>query len=105
MNWLDALKMFGPLVLVAFPKTAPLAPTIIHAIGEAEKLNQEGADKKQIVMGLVVDAVTTTNAVAEKDVLNQEQVSAAASTAIDTVVSVINVIHDAQTKDPESAAA
>jgi hypothetical protein len=100
MSWFDVLKVLGPMVLTLFPKVAPIAPILVHAIGEAEAFKDSGDQKKQHVLQLVADGVAVTNSVSQRIVLDPVQTGQTASVAIDAVVAVVNTIHAAQAQEP-----
>lgn len=94
-KWLKTLAQFGPQILL-FTPLAPIAPAVTVAIHEAELLKgATGAEKKAHVLNIVTAAASGANAQAGKEVVDAAQVAATASQAIDTIVSVVNTIHDA----------
>lgn len=97
MKWLDTVKAIAPILIsVINPALAPVASVIAAAIGEAEQIpGATGADKKSHVLAIVTDAATAINAAAKKVVLDPASMGAAAGAAIDTVISIVNLIHKA----------
>ena len=96
-KWLDLLKTLGPVVVAAtVPGGAILAPIIVGAIAEAEKLpGATGAEKKAAALKLVKAGAAGTNAVAGRVVVDPTEAGTAAEKGIDTVVTVVNIAHKA----------
>ena len=99
MKWLRLLKTLGPgIVAVLVPGVGPiLAPIIVTAIAEAEKISgATGPEKKAAALELVkAGAVGVTIASGGKVVIDEAQAAATASSAIDTTVGVLNILRDA----------
>lgn len=92
--WLQLVLRFAPIVLGLIPATAPIAGVVAEGIAAAEALpGATGPDKKAYVMQLAATAVTGVNATGGR--VDPAMTLAAASSAIDTVVAVVNTIHDA----------
>ncbi len=93
-KWLAIAFQFAPMVLSVIPATAPIAGVVSDAIGAAEMLpNANSAEKKAYVMEIAADAVKSANA--KGATLDVQETLAATSQGIDTVVSVVNAVHDA----------
>lgn len=104
-KFLAVLNAVGPIVLLAVPggaAVAPIIPVVVHAIGEAEQIKgASGAEKKQHVLNVVADAVTTANAT-NKVKIDPAEAQTVAAHGIDTVVGTIHVIEGAKVvKAPE----
>lgn len=97
-KWLTILKVLGPAIIATtVPGGALIAPLIVTAIAEAEKIRgASGPEKKAAVIELVKVGVAGVNA-ASKGKVTIDPVAAAktASAAIDTTIGVINLIRDA----------
>lgn len=98
-KFLTIVGSVGPLVLLAVPGAgaiAPLIPTIIGAIGEAEAIKgATAAQKKAHVLNVVAAGVATANATG-KVTLNPTDVAAVASDGIDAVIGTVHVIEGAK---------
>ncbi len=103
-KWLEILKQLGPMVVATVvPGGAILAPIIVGAIAEAETIKgATGAQKKAAALNLVKAGAAGANAVAGKQVIDPAKAVAAAESGIDTVVSVVNIAHDAATTDGQA---
>lgn len=100
-SWLKMLKIVGPIALAATP-LAPIAPAVVAAIGQAEKIpGANGAQKKASVIEIVEDTVKAVNAQAGHTVLDQKEAMAAADNAIDTTIHAVNLAHQVSL-DPTS---
>lgn len=100
-QFLSILTMVAPVILMAVPggaAMAPLVPLIIKGISDAQaQPHATNADKKAYVLFLVNDAVVTTNIV-KPGTLDRALVNSAVSQGIDAVIATMNVIqaaHDA----------
>lgn len=107
-KWLTIVSQIAPIVLLAVPggaAIAPLVPVITHAITEAEQIKgASGADKKAHVLNTVQDAVTTINATG-KAKLDPAEVQAVAGQGIDAVIATVHVVEGAKiVKAPASGA-
>lgn len=93
-KWLQILKVVGPvLVGVLVPGGPMLAPIIVGAIESAEKMKgATGPEKKAHALELVQAGVSGMNTVAGKTVVMPADAVATASSVIDTVVGVTNII-------------
>jgi len=93
-KWLSLLSTIGPVILsIAVPGIpVTLIPVIIHAVATAQATALTGADKKVNVLAVVSDAITVTNQVAKKQIVDPAVISIV-SGGIDTVVQSINAIH------------
>lgn len=100
-TFLHLLQTFGPMVLMSVPGAAPFVPVIVGAMAEVEAATKAttGAEKKTHVMNAVADAMVLV----PDDALDKFDISAAISTGIDTVVSVINVIESGHGADIQKA--
>lgn len=101
-QWLQTLLQVAPFVLMSIPQAASLAPvasTLIHAIGEVQATTKTGADKRAHVLSVVADAVTVANKVStdagKPALLDQAQMQVTAGAAIDAVVETVKVIQTA----------
>ena len=98
-KFLEVLNAVGPLVLLAVPggaAIAPIIPVIVGAIGEAEAIKgASGAEKKQHVLNIVAAGVTTANATG-KVTLDPSEVQTVASHGIEAVVGTIHVVEGAK---------
>jgi hypothetical protein len=98
-KFLAVVAALGPVVLSVVPgggSIAPLIPTIVGAIVEAEAIKgATGAEKKAHVLNVVEAAVSVANATG-KVTLKPEEVQGVASLGIDTVISTIHVIEGAK---------
>jgi CHASE3 domain sensor protein len=101
MNWIDALRVLGPAVLMVVPGAQPFIPLIIAGIEVAERSNQKGADKKEIAKDAVRVGAATANQIAKKEVVNVAEAEKAAEDAIDAVVGVTNIVAGAKNKKGE----
>lgn len=95
LNWLDLVKLIAPIVVAAtVPHGAVLGPLIATGISDAQQLQgASGTERKAIVLGLVTDGVIAINTAKGTEVLDPSAVHVAASQAIDTTVSIVNLIH------------
>lgn len=104
LDWKQLVAVLGPLVLANVKhgdKIAPLVPTIVHGITEAESMKgATGAEKKAHALEIVNDAVTAINSVKGSDLLDPVDAHDAAAHGIDTVVATVNLVHKA---NPPSA--
>lgn len=94
-KWLALVSSIAPLIMILIPGgagLAPLVPLIVHGIQEAEKFKGSGPEKKAHVQGVVADGIDTTNIVAGKVLLDPVSTLALSSTAIDTIVGVVNLL-------------
>jgi hypothetical protein len=98
-KFLQLVGSIGPLVLLAVPGgavIAPLVPVIIGAIGEAEQIKgATGAQKKAHVLNILDAAVVTANSTGKVNI-NSTAAQAAADKGIDAVISTIHVIEGAK---------
>jgi hypothetical protein len=95
LNWLDLVKLIAPIVVAAVvPHGAVLGPLLASGISDAEQLaGATGVEKKAFVLSMVTDAVIGLNTAKGTEVLDPSAVSVAAGQAIDTTVSIVNLIH------------
>ena len=92
-KWLQALEQIGPSILL-FTPLAPIAPAVIAGIKVAEAIpGASGEQKKALVQQIAGLAAAGANAQAGKTVIDPQQMGAVSGQAIDTVVSVVNLIH------------
>lgn len=102
-KWLQVLKQVGPIVL-AFTPLAPIAPAVIAGIAAAEALpGATGEQKKVIVQQIVTAGAAAANAQAGRVVIDPADAAAAAHTAIDTIVTVTNIVEKAHPPDKAPA--
>lgn len=98
-KWLDLLKLLAPIIIAAVPAAkvlAPFTPLLITGITEAEQLiNGTAETKKAHVMNLVDIGTKTANQVAGKVLVDPVETQKAADEAIDTIVAVTNLVHQA----------
>lgn len=94
MKWFNLLKGMLPVVLSFIPNLPPmLIPIIIQAIEEAEQLpGARGSEKKAHAVALVRLAIETTNAAANRIVINEEKVMPVVERAIDTGIAILNLV-------------
>lgn len=94
-KFLSIVSILGPAILMVVPGGAQIAvliPKIVSAIQEAEALpNSTGPEKKAHVLKIVDAAVAVLNATG-RVVLDPAQIQAIAGSAIDLVISIVNVI-------------
>jgi hypothetical protein len=99
LDWKTLVSVLGPAILANVPhadKLAPLVPTIVHGIGEAEGLKgASGEEKKAHVLALVADAVTGINSAKGHTVVSPDGLATVAGSGIDTVIGAINLVHAA----------
>lgn len=88
----DILERVGPVILASNPKTAPIAPVVVHAIAEGHALQGSGAEKKAHAMAIVTDAVTVAHKANVKGFEDPTLVLETVSQGIDTVVDAARVI-------------
>lgn len=101
-KWFRILKEIGPTVL-AFTPIAPLVPAIIAGIELAEQIpGATGAQKKAIVQQIAKTAAEGANAQAGHVVIDAASIETVAGSAIDTVVGVVNIIHQLPEAPPPS---
>lgn len=99
-TWLQIALRFAPMILSSIPQTQKIAGAVGDGIIIAESMpGASGADKKSAVMQMAANSITSVNAAAGKVVLDPQVTLAAASSAIDTTISVINLVHDAHASD------
>lgn len=90
--FLTILKQVGPIVLASVPATAPLAPFIVKGIAAAELVpGATSAQKKAAALAIADDAAGALRA--GGIALDPQLTQATVSTAIDTVVGVVNQVH------------
>lgn len=100
-SWLKTLEHVAPAVLM-FTPLAPIAPIIAAAINTAEQIpGATGEQKKAYVQQIAASAVTAINTANNKTIIDPNAVSDTAGTAIDTIVGVNNMIHNAPTQTPK----
>lgn len=94
-NWFELAKFLGPIILAKInPHVAQVSDSIIHGIGEAEKMKNASSDEKlQHAINITNDAVKAINDGTGKELINPAIVNDAASHAISTIVDVVNLIH------------
>jgi hypothetical protein len=94
-KFFDIVKLVAPIILVAVPggaALAPLASTIIQGIGDAEQLpGATSAAKKAYVMTLVNDTGTAI-AQANPTLVDPVLLNQAAGQAIDAIVTSVNAV-------------
>lgn len=91
-SFLHILKTVGPVILAANPATAAIAPTVVHAIAEAERFTGSGPEKKAHAMAIVRDAVTIAHGANVKGFEDPTLLLETVSDGIDTVVGSVSVI-------------
>lgn len=92
MKFLNILKLVVPQILALNPKTAAIAPLIVHGISEAEQIQgASGAEKKAHALNLVSVGIAGMNAAAGKVVVDPADVTQTVSDGIDTAVGVVNL--------------
>jgi len=98
-RWLSILKHIGPIIIaVAVPGIGPiLAPIIVSAIAEAEKIpGASGAQKKAAALELVKAGAAGVNAASKgKVVINPTEAAVVADSAITTVIGAVNLVNNA----------
>jgi len=99
LDWKTLVSVLGPMILANVPhaeRVAPLVPTIVHGISEAEDLKgASGAEKKAHVLSMVADAVTGINVAKGRTVVSPDDLATVAGSGIDTVIGTINLVHAA----------
>jgi hypothetical protein len=91
-NWLRLVFTYAPLVLSLNPKTAAIAGPVADGIAEAELIpGADGPTKKAAVLQIAADAVASLNDQTRVN-LPPAETQAAVSSAIDTIVSVANLV-------------
>lgn len=96
MNWFNALKIIGPLVLGTVPGAAKYSGVILEGIALAENSKKPGADKKQIVLDSVKVAGETVNTAKGKNVFNVDKMVSTAAELVDLVVTATNALSKKQ---------
>lgn len=99
LDWKTLVLMLGPSVLANMPhgdRFAPLVPTVLHGIVEAEQIKgATDVEKKAHVASLVLDAVAGVNQVSGRQRIDPTVASLVANHGIDAVVGVVNLVHAA----------
>lgn len=79
------------------PKLFNLLPVLIHGVQTAEMLKgASGAQKKQHVLSLLGDSLTTVQTLSGKKVLDVPEAQRAVSHSIDAVVAALNAVKKAK---------
>jgi len=94
-KWLTLVTGLLPFILsVTIPGLpAMLVPVVIQGIYEAEQIKgARGPDKKQHVLSLVNLTITTTNAAANRTVIDATKVMPVVDRAIDTGIAIVNLL-------------
>jgi hypothetical protein len=99
MKWLDLAKLLLPIVGGLVPGAAPLVPTILIGITDAEHLGEDGAAKKAHVLQLVADGAATANATG-KVTIDPTQAVFAAESVFNVVDSVRSTLKANAAVDP-----
>jgi hypothetical protein len=95
-EWFTQVLHLAPVIL-SFSPLAPIAPAIAAGIIAAEKIKgASGAEKLAHVQEIAHAAAEATNAAAGREVVSVIGIDQAAANAISTVVSVVNVVHQAK---------
>lgn len=95
MHWWQILESVGPLVL-QFTPLAPIAPLVVAGIKAANALpGVSGAQKKQIVQGIVQLGAQATDVATGKPLLDPAVVGDLSGSIIDSVVGITNAVHAA----------
>lgn len=109
-KFFSVLTFIGPMILMAVPGgagLAPLIPIIITGIAEAQKKpGATGAEKKAYVLSLVDTAIAGINAV-RPGTVNASQMHQAAGYAIDAIITSMHAVeaaHEALPHIPSIAA-
>ncbi len=99
-KWLTILARIGPQILL-FTPLAQIAPIIVGAIQAAEGLpGATGPQKKTLVQQIAIAGAQAVNAAAGRMIIDPVLAEQASGAAIDTVVTVTNLINKAT---PENA--
>lgn len=98
MDWVkfaEIAKLVAPIIVsIVVPKLAPVASTIGHAIGVAEKLpDATGSEKLDYVKQITHDAVVSINEAASDDLIDETDLQSAIEHGVNTSVAVINLIN------------
>jgi hypothetical protein len=92
-DWLRLVTLLAPVVLMAVPKAAPIAPYVIAGITEAEQIKgASGPDKKTHALNVVEDGIKAINAVTASNKVLPAEGRAIAADVIDTVVMITNIV-------------
>jgi hypothetical protein len=93
-KWLTLVTGLLPMILSFIPgMPAILVPVVIQGINEAEQIKgATGPEKKQHVLSLVNLTITTTNAIAKRTVIDAAKVMPIVDRAIDTGISIVNLL-------------
>lgn len=92
MDWIKALKILGPAILMVVPGAQAFIPLIIAGIEVAEHSGLPGADKKVIAKEAVQIGAATANQIAKKEVIDVAQAQKVADDTIDAIVQVTNIV-------------
>ena len=92
MDWLKALKILGPAILMVVPGAQAFIPLIVAAIQLAEETGKPGAEKKTIAKEVVKLGAETANVVAKKEIVNPTDAVAVADNTIDAIVGTVNIV-------------
>ncbi len=86
---------FAPLILAVTP-LAPIAAPVAAAIAEAEAIHGDGTGTEKLahVVGVAKEAAEVANAAAGHVVVDPAAIEGAASQAVSTVISVVNLAKD-----------
>lgn len=94
-KWLQTVAHVAPMIL-SFTPLAPIAGAVSLGIQAAEQIpGATGEQKKALVQQIVALGAQATNAQAGKTVIDPTEAATVANTAIDTVVGVANIAHNA----------
>lgn len=105
MKWLQLVQVFAPLILSFIPRLAPLAPFVSNGIQEAEQLpGASSAEKQAHAIQIARNGIASVNAVAGHPLLDPTISDQLIGSAVNTVVSVTNLVHAAHTGTPAPAA-
>lgn len=94
MNWIDALKIVGPLVLATVPGAAPFVPLILKGIEVAEESKVPGAKKKETAKDIVGLAANVINTVTKIPAVDPHLAVNIADQSIDLVIKATNEFHN-----------
>jgi hypothetical protein len=102
-RFVEIVDRLGPVVLAVVPggdKIAPLVPTIVHGIKEAQAMKgASGAEKKRHVLNAITDGADVAAAAGVH--VSSEEIAAIASRGIDTVVEAVHVVEGAKATRPD----
>ena len=94
-KWLEILARLGPSILL-FTPAAPLAPFVLAGIQVAEQIpGAAGPVKKALAIQIAQLSAQAANTAAGKPATDPVVVGETVGSAIDTVIGVINTVHQA----------